>query len=57
MIMILLSHFISPLMFLLDIPASMMEYGCDDYIIKPFTPFFVKEIVHNMTEWTKMGNE
>ena len=42
---------------MLDIPASMMKYGCDDYIIKPFTPFFVKEIVHNMTERTKMGNE
>ena len=42
---------------MMDIPDSVMEYGCDDYIIKPFIPFFVKEIVHNMTERTKMGNE
>lgn len=40
----------------LDISAGFAEYGCDDYITKPFLPLLVKEIVHNMTERTDMGN-
>ena len=40
----------------LDISAGFAEYGCDDYITKPFLPLLVKEIVHNMTERTSMGN-
>lgn len=38
----------------LDISAGFTEYGCDDYITKPFLPLLVKEIVHNMTESTDM---
>lgn len=34
----------------LDISVGFAEYGCDDYITKPFLPLAVKEIVHNMTE-------
>jgi len=34
----------------LDISTEFEEYGCDDYITKPFFPMLVKEIVHNMTE-------
>ncbi len=41
----------------LDVLTTSAEYGCDDYIIKPLIPLFVKEIVHNMTERTKMGND
>ena len=40
----------------LDISAGFAEFGCDDYITKPFLPLLVKEIVHNMTEQTEMGN-
>jgi len=36
----------------LEISAGFAEYGCDDYITKPFLPLLVKEIVHNMTEQT-----
>ncbi|MBQ7925809.1 MAG: response regulator [Lachnospiraceae bacterium] len=39
----------------LDISAGFAEYGCDDYITKPFLPLLVKEIVHNMTERTDIG--
>ncbi len=40
----------------LDISAEFAEYGCDDYITKPFLPIVVKEIVHNMTECTNLEN-
>ena len=39
----------------LEISAGFAEYGCDDYITKPFLPLLVKEIVHNMTERTDIG--
>ncbi len=40
----------------LDISAEFAEYGCDDYITKPFLPIVVKEIVHNMVECTNLEN-
>ena len=40
----------------LEISAGFAEYGCDDYVTKPFLPLLVKEIVHNMTERTEMRN-
>ena len=33
-----------------------MQFECDDYITKPFLPMLMKEIVHNMTERTNIGN-
>lgn len=38
----------------LDISEEFGEYGCDDYITKPFLPLLVKEVVHNMTERTQI---
>lgn len=36
--------------------SEVAEYGCDDYITKPLLPILVKEIVHNMTERTRIEN-
>ena len=33
----------------LDLAVEFSEYGCDDYITKPFLPLLVKEVIHNMT--------
>lgn len=38
----------------LDISTVLSEYGCDDYITKPFLPILVKEIIYNMTERTNV---
>jgi len=38
----------------LDLSGEFAEYGCDDYITKPFLPLLVKEVVHNMTERTNV---
>ncbi len=38
----------------LDLSIEFAQYGCDDYITKPFLPMLVKEIVHNMTERTNI---
>ena len=38
----------------LDISTDFADYGCDDYITKPFLPLIVKEVVHNMTERTRI---
>ncbi|MBQ4523105.1 MAG: response regulator [Lachnospiraceae bacterium] len=38
----------------LDLSLGFSEYGCDDYITKPFLPLLVKEVVHNMTERTNI---
>ena len=34
----------------LDLSTGFSQYGCDDYITKPFLPLLVKEVVHNMTK-------
>ena len=39
-----------------DKTTDFIKHECDDYIIKPFIPLFVKEIVHNMTERIIMEN-
>ena len=36
----------------LDLSTGFSQYGCDDYITKPFLPLLVKEVVHNMTKRT-----
>ena len=41
----------------LDASMEFAELGCSDYIIKPFLPILVKEIVHNMTERTNIKDE
>ncbi len=38
-----------------DRNIDISEYGCDDFITKPFLPLLVKEIVHNMTERTSIN--
>ncbi len=38
-----------------DITMDISEYGCDDFITKPFLPLLVKEVVHNMTERTSIN--
>jgi len=38
----------------LDTSIEFKEYGCDDYITKPFLPLMIKEVVHNMTERTEV---
>ncbi len=38
----------------LDLSVAFAEYGCDEFITKPFLPLLVKEIVHNMTEHTEL---
>lgn len=40
----------------LDTSGAFAQLGCDDYITKPFLPLLIKEVVHNMTERTNMGN-
>ena len=40
----------------LDTSAGFAELGCDDYITKPFLPILIKEVLHNMTERTKVKN-
>ena len=40
----------------LDTMAVFTELGCDDYITKPFQPLLLKEVVHNMTERTVIGD-
>lgn len=40
----------------LDTMAVFAELGCDDYITKPFQPLLLKEVVHNMTERTVIGD-
>ena len=39
----------------LDASADFAELGCNDYITKPFLPLLIKEVVHNMTERTKIN--
>lgn len=39
----------------LDTSSDFAELGCNDYITKPFLPLLIKEVVHNMTERTKIG--
>ncbi len=36
----------------LDTSTEFADYGCDDYITKPFLPLLIKEVIHNMTERT-----
>ncbi len=38
----------------LEAAADFAELGCNDYITKPFLPLLIKEVVHNMTERTKI---
>ncbi|MBO5341181.1 MAG: response regulator [Lachnospiraceae bacterium] len=40
----------------LDTSVGFAELGCDDYITKPFLPILIKEVLHNMTERTKVKN-
>lgn len=40
----------------LDISREFAKLGCDDYITKPFLPLLIKEVIHNMTERTAVGN-
>ena len=39
----------------LDTSIEFEELGCDDYITKPFLPLLMKEVIHNMTERTKVA--
>lgn len=39
----------------LDASSDFAELGCNDYITKPFLPLLIKEVVHNMTERTKIN--
>ena len=40
----------------LDTSIEFEKMGCDDYITKPFLPLLMKEVIHNMTERTKVVN-
>ncbi|MBQ4069310.1 MAG: HD domain-containing protein [Lachnospiraceae bacterium] len=35
-----------------DIPSLVSKYGYNDYIVKPFKPIIVKEVIHNILERT-----
>ena len=39
----------------LDTSIEFEKLGCDDYITKPFLPLLMKEVIHNMTERTKVA--
>jgi len=41
----------------LDTSKEFAEYGCNDYITKPFQPLLIKEVIHNMAEKTVVGNQ
>ena len=34
----------------IDASNGFLQWGCDDYITKPFMPIVIKEIIHNMTK-------
>ena len=34
----------------LELSAVLSEYGCDDYLTRPFLPVLVKEIIYNVTK-------
>ena len=34
----------------IDAANGFLQWGCDDYITKPFMPIVIKEIIHNMTK-------
>ena len=36
---------------------TFAEFGCDDYITKPFQPLLLKEVLHNMLERTIVENK
>ncbi len=38
----------------LESSAELTELGCDDYITKPVLPLLLKEVIHNLTERTKL---
>ena len=38
----------------LDTSSEFGDLGCNDYITKPFQPLLIKEVVHNMTERTRI---